>query len=71
MQQTNKLNKYEMEILRNLEVENDGFVYKGFDLLVKMATAMGQGNYRLYNMATDGIGKMNPIGNLLAKLGIE
>lgn len=67
----NKLNKYEIELIRNLEVEYDGFVYKGFDLVYQMALGIGQGNYRLYNLATGGIGTMSPTGNLLAKLGVE
>lgn len=71
MNQTNKLNKYEIEMIKSLEVEYDGFVYRGFELLYQMALGIGQGNYTLYNLATGGIGKMNPIGNLLAKLGVE
>jgi hypothetical protein len=67
----NKLNKYEIELIKSLEVEYDGFVYKGFDLLVQMANGIGQGNYTLYNLATGGIGTMSPTGNLLAKLGLQ
>ena len=68
---TTKLNKHEIETLRTLEVEYDGFVYRGENLLVHMITGISQGNYTLYNLATGGIGKMDPIGNLLTKLGIE
>jgi hypothetical protein len=71
LKQISKLNKYEKEVLRTLEVEYDGFVYKGDNLLVHMITGISQGNYTLYNLATGGIGKNNPIGNLLAKLGVE
>lgn len=67
----NKLNKYEMALVQELEVEYDGFVYKGLDLVYQMALGMGQGNYTLYNLATGGIGKLSPTGNLLAKLGVE
>lgn len=66
-----QINKYEIEEIKNLEVEYDGFVYKGFELVVQMATGIGQGNYRLYNLATGGIGKNHPMGKLLAKLGVE
>ncbi|MGI9011112.1 MAG: hypothetical protein ACR2F1_07990 [Nitrososphaeraceae archaeon] len=71
MQQTNKINKYETVVLENLTVELDGQTYKGFELVEEIVKNNKQGNYRLYNMATGGIGTMNPIGNLLAKMGIE
>lgn len=73
MQQINKtkLNEYEIELLKTLEVNYDGFVYKGENFLAQMIYGIAQGNYTLYNIATGGIGKLNPIGNLLAKLGIE
>jgi hypothetical protein len=71
LKQTAKLNEYEIELLKTLEVEYDGFVYKGQDLLVQMVLGIAQGNYTLYNLTTGGIGKMNPVGNLLTKLGIE
>jgi hypothetical protein len=67
-----KLNKYEIEILKSLELEYDGYVYKGFDLLYAIALGIGQGNYTLYNLATGGAGpQYSPVANLLAKLGVE
>lgn len=71
MNKQQEINKYDIEILRNLKVEYDGFVYKGFELIKQMALGIGQGNYTLYNLATGGMGKNNHIGNLLAKLGVE
>ena len=73
MQQINlgNLNRYEIQVLNNLEVEHDGIIYKGFDLIDRMTEEIDQGNYTLYNLVCGGIGTMKPIGNLLSKLGIE
>jgi hypothetical protein len=57
--------------LDNQKVELDGKTLKGTELIKQMVKDIGEGNYRLYNMATGGIGKNHPMGNLLAKIGIE
>jgi hypothetical protein len=65
------LNMYEINLLDNLKVELDGEVYEGLELIGKIVLDNAIGNYRVYNMATGGIGTQSPVGNLLSKLGIE
>lgn len=67
----NQLNKYEQEMIMNLELEFGGVTYKGVNLLVQIVKGIQSNNYVFYNMVTEGIGANSPIGHLLAKLGIE
>ena len=70
--QKQELNKYERVLIENLKVELDGIEYKGLELVNQIEQNNKNGNYRLYNMATGGVGpEYSPIANLLAKLGIE
>ena len=68
-----KINQYEQAMIESLEVELDGQTYKGLELLKQIVKDTDQGNYKLYNMvtATGGMGINSPIGQLLAKLGVE
>jgi len=66
-----KLNQYETQIIHDLKVVYDGDEYKGLELIGKIVIDNSQGNYKFYNILTGGIGKQSPIGNLLAKIGVE
>ena len=62
---------YEIHLLNDLKVDLDGEIYEGLELIGKIVVDNAAGNYRVYNMVTDGIGQHHPVGKLLVKLGIE
>jgi hypothetical protein len=66
-----QINKYEQAIIENRTIYVDGIEYTGFGLVEAIRRENAKGNFRIYNIATGGIGTHSPFGNLLAKLGIE
>jgi hypothetical protein len=68
-----QISKYEQTIIEDLQCGDELTVklHKGMELVNKIKKDNAKGNYRLYNRVTGGIGTQSPVGNLLAKLGIE
>ena len=65
------LNKYEQAVIESKTIYVDGIEYTGFKLVEAIKRENAKGNYRIYNIATGGIGPLSPTGHLLQKLGVE